>query len=481
MAEQRRGQGGPQADGEGGGESARRLPSWLDEFGADRVHGRERTTSPRPRGAPAAGEGDYPACSTARRSTPSPAARWATPARSPPTPVGVEVLDTIYAVPGLHRHAAEVVEGEILAGQEVTAAIDVERRDAIRRNHTATHLLHWALREVLGDHVKQQGSLVGARPAALRLQPLRGGHPRGDRAGRGPRQRRRPGQRRRPALRDHQGRRRAARRHRLLRREVRRRRPGARGRPPLDRAVRRHPRAAAGRHRAGQDRLRGSIGSNLRRIEAVTGIGPSASAATRPASPPRRRPRRGHRRAGRGRRAPGRRAQGPRRGSASSSARPRRAGPASWRPRRSTASSWPASTASTATTCATWPWPCATSPACRAVVLGGAPEGGGVALVAAVAPRRGSTPASSSPTRPGRSRAVAARTPTWPWPAARTRPRSTRPSTRPAPLRGLGLAHEPANRSSVQETLYLGVFCTVIRVARHRRSRRRKASYAATR
>ncbi len=73
----------------------------------------------------------------------------------------VEVLDTTYALPGLQRHLARVVEGELPVGQEVIASIDVERRTAIRRNHTATHLLHWALREVLGGHVKQQGSLVG--------------------------------------------------------------------------------------------------------------------------------------------------------------------------------------------------------------------------------------------------------------------------------------------------------------------------------
>ena len=79
----------------------------------------------------------------------------------------VEVRDTTYAIPGLHRHVGVIVEGEIEPGQEATAAIDDERRAAIRRNHTGTHLLHWALREVLGPQVKQQGSLVS--PEHLRF------------------------------------------------------------------------------------------------------------------------------------------------------------------------------------------------------------------------------------------------------------------------------------------------------------------------
>jgi alanyl-tRNA synthetase len=99
---------------------------------------------------------------------------------TPPANVGntdltASVLDTYSPAQGLIVHKVRVEKGTLKVGDTVTAEVDVEKRDATRRNHTATHLMHAALREVLGSHVKQAGSVVA--PTYLRFdfthyQPL---------------------------------------------------------------------------------------------------------------------------------------------------------------------------------------------------------------------------------------------------------------------------------------------------------------------
>ncbi len=80
--------------------------------------------------------------------------------RNPTTRVVVE--DTIKVQASVHGHHGRVVEGTVSVGDVFTARVDGERRLRTVRNHSATHLMHKALREVLGEHVQQKGSLVTA-------------------------------------------------------------------------------------------------------------------------------------------------------------------------------------------------------------------------------------------------------------------------------------------------------------------------------
>ena len=77
------------------------------------------------------------------------------------------VTDTRKRGEGLFVHAVDVREGELKVGDPVRLTVDAARRAKVRANHSATHLVHEALREVLGDHVAQKGSLVA--PDRLRF------------------------------------------------------------------------------------------------------------------------------------------------------------------------------------------------------------------------------------------------------------------------------------------------------------------------
>ncbi|MGZ6124954.1 MAG: alanine--tRNA ligase, partial [Myxococcales bacterium] len=86
-----------------------------------------------------------------------------------------QILDTQRPVHGLIVHHAKVLEGALTAGEKVELIVDADRRAGLKRNHSATHLLHRALREILGEGVKQAGSVVA--PDYLRFdytayQPL---------------------------------------------------------------------------------------------------------------------------------------------------------------------------------------------------------------------------------------------------------------------------------------------------------------------
>ncbi|NVB36845.1 alanine--tRNA ligase [Pseudenhygromyxa sp. WMMC2535] len=99
--------------------------------------------------------------------------RFAHSDQGPGSDARLRVEDTRKPTGGLHVHVATVEQGAIRVGDRFALRVEAARRDAIRRNHSATHLLHHALRAELGKHVTQKGSLVA--PERLRFDFSHGG------------------------------------------------------------------------------------------------------------------------------------------------------------------------------------------------------------------------------------------------------------------------------------------------------------------
>jgi alanyl-tRNA synthetase len=82
----------------------------------------------------------------------------------------IEVRDVQSPITGLPVHRATVVLGEVSVGESAHALVDIERRRSISRAHTATHMVHKAIREALGDTATQAGSENAPGPIPVRLQ-----------------------------------------------------------------------------------------------------------------------------------------------------------------------------------------------------------------------------------------------------------------------------------------------------------------------